>query len=139
MITAENFIGKPDDRTLYGPTLEQYLKRMRALPAGAVTDSGFRHANNLKLHAEDLDFVFMGNSTDVDEAHQAACLSARSATEGFMAVAKNLRGFGRSLYRGLEGATMWTLLNQCAYNLKKFLQLYHNELLSEETRVALRL
>jgi hypothetical protein len=34
---------------------------------------------------------------------------------------------------------MWTLLNQCAYNLKKFLQLYHNELLSEETRVALRL
>jgi IS5 family transposase len=139
MITAENFIGKPDDETLYGPTFEQYLKRMRALPNGAVTDSGFRSAKNLKLHAEDLDFVFMGNSSDVDEAHKAACLSARSATEGFIAVAKNLRGFGQSLYRGLDGATMWTLLNQCAYNLKKFLQLYHHELLSEETQMALRL
>jgi transposase, IS5 family len=139
MITAENFIGKPDDRVLYGPTFEQFLKRMRALPNGAVTDLGFRNAKNLKLHAEDLDFVFMGNSADVDEAHKAACLSARSATEGFMAVAKNLRGFGQSLYRGLEGATRWTLLNQCAYNLKKLLQLYHHELLSEETLMALRL
>jgi IS5 family transposase len=139
MITAENFIGKPDDRTLYGTTFDQFIKRMQALPGGAVTDGGFRDANNLKLHAEDLDFVFMGKSTDVEEAHQAACLSARSATEGFIAVAKNLRGFGQSLYRGLEGATRWTLLNQCAYNLKKFLQLYDNELLSEQTRIALRL
>jgi hypothetical protein len=139
MITAENFIGKPDDKTLYGATLEQYLKGMQALPKGTVTDSGFRSAKNLKRHAKDLDFVFMGKSTDVDEAHQAACISARSATEGFIAVAKNLRGFGQSVYRGLKGATMWTLLNQCAYNLKKFLQLYHNELLSEETRMALRL
>jgi IS5 family transposase len=139
MITAENFIGKPDDRTLYGPTFAQFLKRMSASPGGAVTDLGFRNAKNLKLHAEDLDFVFMGNSSDVDEAHKAACLSARSATEGFIAVAKNLRGFGQSLYRGLEGATIWTLLNQCAYNLKKWLQLYHHELLSEETLMALRL
>jgi IS5 family transposase len=139
MITAENFIGKPDDKTLYGATFEQYLKRMKALPKGTVTDLGFRSAKNLKRHAEELDFVFMGKSTDVDETHQAACLSARSATEGFIAVAKNLRGFGQSLYRGLEGATIWTLLNQCAYNLKKFLQLYHNEMVSEETRMALRL
>lgn len=139
MITAENFIGKPDDKTLYGPTFEQYIKRMQALPNGAVTDSGFRSAKNLKLRAEDLDFVFMGNSSDVDEAYQATCLSARSATEGFIAVAKNLRGFGQSLYRGIKGATIWTLLNQCAYNLKKFLQLYHNEELSEETLMALRL
>jgi hypothetical protein len=139
MITAENFIGKPDDPTLYGPTFEQCHKRMQVLPTGAVTDSGFRNAKNHKLHAEDLDFVFMDNSADVNEAHKAACLSARSATEGFIAVAKNLRGFGRSLYRDLEGATRWTLLNQCAYTLKKWLQLYHDELLSEETLLALRL
>jgi IS5 family transposase len=139
MITAENFIGKPDDRTLYRSTFNQFLKRMQAFPNGAVTDLGFRNANNLKLHAEDLDFVFMGNSTDVDEAHKAACLSARSATEGFIAVAKNLRGFGQSLYRSLEGATIWTRLSQCAYNLKKFLQLYQNDLVSEQTRLALRL
>jgi transposase, IS5 family len=139
MITAENFIGKPDDKTRYGATFDQYLKRMQASPKGSVTDSGFRSAKNLKYNAEDLDFVFMGKSTDVDEAYQTACLSARSATEGFIAVAKNLRGFGQSLYRGLKGATMWTILNQCAYNLKKFLQLYHQELLSEETRTALRL
>jgi hypothetical protein len=81
----------------------------------------------------------MGQSADVDEAHQAACRSARSATEGFIAVAKNLRGFGQSLYRSLEGATIWTRLSQCAYNLKKFLQLYQNDLVSEQTRLALRL
>jgi IS5 family transposase len=139
MITAENFIGKPDDRTLYGPTFEQFLKRMSASPQGAVTDLGYRNAKNLKLHDEDLDYIFMGNSSDVDEAHQEAARKARSATEGFIAVAKTWRGFGRSLYRGLEGATLWTLLNQCAYNLKKVLQLYRNEALSEATLMALQL
>src|SRR5919106_1131294 len=83
--------------------------------------------------------IFMGKSSDVDEAHQAACRSARSATEGFIAVAKNLRGFGQSLYRGLVGATIWSRLNQCAYNSKKFLQLYCNEALSEKTLMKLRL
>ena len=139
MITAENFIGKPDDRTLYGPTFEQFRKRMSALPNGAVTDLGYRNAKNLNLHHEDLDFVSMGNSSDVDEAHQQEARKARSATEGFIAVAKTWRGFRRSLYRGLQGATLWTLLNQCAYNLKKVLQLYHNEALSEATLMALRL
>jgi Transposase DDE domain len=81
----------------------------------------------------------MGKSSDVNEAHQAACRSARSDTEGFIAVAKNLRGFGQSLYRGLVGATLWSRLNQCAYNLKKFLQLYPNEALSEATLMKLRL
>ena len=81
----------------------------------------------------------MGKSSDVDEAHQAACRAARSATEGFMAVAKNLRGFGQSLYRGLVGVTLWSRLNQCAYNLRKFLQLYRSEALSEVTLMKLRL
>ena len=139
MITAENFIGKPDDKQLYAPTLERFRKRMAASPSGAVTDLGYRSSKNLKLSHEELDYVMMGDSSDVDEAHREAALKARSATEGFIAVAKNLRGFGQSLYRGLQGATMWTLLNQCAYNLKKFLQLHHQELLSEETRMALRL
>ena len=65
--------------------------------------------------------------------------SARSATEGFIAVAKNLRGFGKSIYRGVVGATIWSRLNQCAYNLKKVLQLYRNEDLSEATLMKLRL
>jgi hypothetical protein len=81
----------------------------------------------------------MGNSSDADEEHQETLIKARSATEGFIAVAKNLRGFRRSLYRNLLGAKIWTLLNQCAYNLKKFLQLYRDEALSEATLVALRL
>jgi transposase, IS5 family len=139
LITAENFIGKPDDRRLYGPTLELFRTRMSVYPGGAVTDLGYRNPKNLKLHHEDLDFVFMGNSADVDEAHKQEALKARSATEGFIAVAKTWRGFGRSLYRGLQGATLWTLLNQCAYNLKKVLQLYRNESLSEATLMALRL
>jgi IS5 family transposase len=139
MITTENFIGKPDDKTLYGPTLDLFRKRMAVYPDGAITDLGYRSAKNLKLSHEDLDYVFMGQSSDVDETQQEACISARSATEGFIAVAKNRRGFGRSLYRGLQGTQMWTLLNQCAYNLKKCLQLYRDEALSEQTLLALGL
>jgi transposase, IS5 family len=139
LITTENFIGQPNEKTLYGPTLERFRRRMGTYPGGAVTDLGFRSAQNRKSHHEDIDYVFMGKSSDVDEAHQVACRSARSATEGFIAVAKNLRGFGKSLYRGLLGATIWSRLNQCAYNLKKFIQLYRNEALSEQTLMKLRL
>ncbi len=139
MITAENFIGKPNDTSLYPTTLELFRKRMSVYPGGAVTDLGFRSAKNLKLTHEDIDYVFMGKSTDVEKTHQETFLKARSATEGFIAVAKNLRGFGQSLYRGLLGANLWTRLNQCAYNLKKFLQLYRNETLSEDTLIKLRL
>ena len=139
MITRENFIGKPDDKTLYPTTLQLFRKRMGTYPGGAVTDQGFRSAKNRKLDKDKMDYIFMGKSSDVDETHQETARSARSATEGFIAVAKNLRGFGKSLYRGLEGAEIWTLLNQCAYNLKKFLQLYRNEALSEETLMKLRL
>ena len=104
-----------------------------------MTDLGYRSAKNRKLHHDDIDSVFMGKSSDVDEAHQAACRSARSATEGFIALAKNLRGFGQSLYRGLVGATIWSRLNQCAYNLKKVLQLYRHEALAEATLMKLHL
>ena len=139
MITAENFIGQPNDKTLYPSTLERFCTRIEATPHGAITDLGFRSARNRKLHHADIDYIFMGKSSDVDAPHTKTCLAARSATEGFIAVAKNLRGFGQSLYRGLLGATLWTQLNQCAYNLKKFLQLYRNEALSEDTLMKLRL
>lgn len=139
MITTENFIGQPNEKTLYPNTLERFRQRMAAYPNVAVTDLGYRSAKNRKLHQQDIDHVFMGKSSDVDETHQEACRSARAATEGFIAVAKNLRGFGQSLYRGLVGATIWSRLNQCAYNLKKFLQLYCDEALSEETLMKLRL
>lgn len=139
MITTDNFIGQPNDTTLYGPTLERFRKRMQAYPGTAVTDLGFRSANNLKLNAQQIDHVFMGRSSDVEEPQQEACRQARSATEGFIAVAKHLRGFARSLYRGLQGAILWTRLNQCAYNLQKFLQLYRAEALEESTLIKLRL
>ena len=139
MITTENFIGQPNEKTLYGPTLERFRKRMQAYPGTAITDLGFRSAQNLKLKSDEIDHLFMGRSSDVDETHQEACHKARSATEGFIAVAKNLRGFGQSLYRGLDGATLWTRLCQCAYNLKKFLQLYRAEALEESTLMKLRL
>lgn len=38
MSTTENFIGTPDDTTLYGPTLELFCERMARYPGGAVTD-----------------------------------------------------------------------------------------------------
>ena len=139
MITTDNFIGQPNEKTLYGPTLQRFRERMHAYPGTAVTDLGFRSAHNLKLKSQQIDHVFMGRSSDVDEAQQEACRKARSATEGFIAVAKHLRGFARSLYRGLEGATRWTRLSQCAYNLKKFLQLYRAEALEESALMKLRL
>ena len=139
MITTDNFIGHPNEKTLYGPTLQRFQERMKAYPGTAVTDLGFRSVNNLKLMSHEIDHLFMGRSSDVDEAMQDTCLRARSATEGFIAVAKHLRGFGRSLYRGLKGTRIWTLLNQSAYNLKKFLQLYRNEHLEERTLVTLGL
>jgi hypothetical protein len=94
MITTENFIGQPNEKTLYAPTLERFRKRMGTYPGVAVTDAGYRSAKNRKLHHDDID-----------------------------AGAKNLRGFGQSLYRGLAGATIWSRLNQCAYNLIQVLQL----------------
>lgn len=139
LITAENFIGKPNDTTLYGPTLECFRQRMQAYPPIAVTDLGFRSAKNLTLQGQELDQVFMGRSSDVAEDHQEPCRKARSATEGFIAVAKHLRGLGQSLYRGLQGAAIWTRLGQCAYNLHKFLQLYRTEVLQESTLLQLRL
>ncbi len=139
MITAENFIGQPNDTTLYRPTLEQFRERMRVYPHIAVTDLGYRSAKNLKITKPALEHVFLGRSADVGETHQEICRKARAATEGFIAVAKHLRGFGRSLYRGLTGATIWTRLSQCAYNLHKFLQLYRKEELAEETLIKLGL
>ena len=81
----------------------------------------------------------MGRTEDVEKEEQEACLSARSATEGFIAVAKNLRGFGKSLYLGLRGDKIWASLNQAAYNLKKFLQLYREEAYEEYVLIALGL
>ena len=81
----------------------------------------------------------MGKSDDVIQEIQDFCRSARSATEGFIAVAKNLRGFGCSLYRGLQGDRIWTLLCQAAYNLKKFIQLYLNDDIEEHCLIKLGL
>ncbi|MGK5094844.1 transposase [Deltaproteobacteria bacterium TL4] len=137
MITCDIFEGKPADRTLYQATLDKYIKRMNGVPKTAVTDGGYRSKSNLNYRPEGLEPIFMGRSEDVLESQQEECRKARSATEGFIAIAKNLRGFRRSLYRGLEGDKIWARLCQVAYNLKKFLQLYLNEDYEEEVLVKL--
>ena len=139
MITTENLIGNPDDTTLYGDTLRLFQKRMGNDPDTVVTDLGFRSRNNRKNTPETISNVFLGRSDDVDEGQGDFCRKARSATEGFIAVAKNLRGFGRSLYHRLHGDKIWTLLCQTAYNLRKFLQLYIDEELEKNSLVALGL
>ena len=139
MTTTENLIGNPDDSTLYGDTLQLFQKRMSGDPNTLVTDLGFRSKSNLKNTPNSISNVFLGRSDDVDESHQDFCCKARSATEGFIAVAKNLRGFGRNLYRRLNGDRIWTLLCQTAYNLKKFLQLYRAGELENHSLVALGL
>ena len=139
LITAENFIGKPDDTTLYGGTLDQFCQRLHGDPDTVVTDLGARSQANFRRTPDTIDHVFLGRSEDVAEAHRDFCRRARSATEGFIAVAKHLRGFGRSLYRGLRGDRIWTRLCQAAYNLKKFVQLYRAEHLAESSLVKLGL
>ncbi len=138
LMTMENFIGKPDDTTLFPGTLAKYCQRMKAPPDTIVTDLGYRSAKNV-LAAKESQTVFLGRTQDVPEEQQAFCHSARSATEGFIAVAKHLRGFGRSLYRGIQGDRIWSLLCQTAYNLKKFFQRYEAELLDEDSLVKLGL
>ena len=137
LIYAEIYIGAPRDKTLYPSTLEEYIKRMKGTPSASVTDGAFRSVKNLKEHSGEIKSIFMGRSDDVEEEEQKACLSARSATEGFIAVAKNLRGFGKSLYLGLQGDKIWASINQAAYNLKKFLQLYREEAYEESVLIAL--
>jgi IS5 family transposase len=139
MITTENLIGNPSDKTLYGDTLRIFQKRMGHDPDTVVTDLGFRSRDNRKNTPETISNVFLGRSDDVDESQREFCCKARSATEGFIAVAKNLRGFGRSLYHLLNGDSIWTLLCQTAYNLRKFLQLYRDEKLENNSLAVLGL
>jgi IS5 family transposase len=139
MITTENLIGNPSDKTLYGATLGLFQKRMGHDPDTVITDLGFRSRDNRKNTPETISNVFLGRSDDVDESQRDFCCKARSATEGFIAVAKNLRGFGRSLYRRLHGDRIWTLLCQTAYNLRKFLQLYRDKELESNSLATLGL
>ncbi|MCP4339242.1 MAG: hypothetical protein GY799_10225 [Desulfobulbaceae bacterium] len=134
MVTLENFIGTPDDTTLFPGTLARYGQRMKAPPNTIVTDLGSRSAKNF-VAAKESQTVFLGRTQDVPDEHQAFCHTSRSATEGFIAVAKHLRGFGLSLYRGFCGDRIWSLLCQTAYNLKKFFQRYERELLDEDSLV----
>lgn len=139
MVTIENFIGKPNDKTLYPEALELFNKRMKTYPEIGVLDLGYRSQSNFMFSQGKVKNVFLGRSTDVDESKREACQKARSATEGFIAVVKNWRGFGRSLYRGFKGDKVWSLLCQTAHNLKKFLQLYRAEKLEEKSLVKLGL
>ena len=138
MITLETLIGHPNDKTLYPGTMDIYRRRMKGLPPFSVTDGGFRSQKNFTA-SEDIETVFLGKSDDVPEEKQPFCRSARSATEGFIAVAKSLRGFKKSRYRGIDGDRIWSLLCQTAYNLRKFLQLYQDEKLEEKTLIKLDL
>lgn len=138
MITVENFIGNPNDKTLYADTLTLYIKRMRGEPDTVVTDLGSRSLENFEKTPDKITDVFLGRSTDVTgDEKRDFCRSARSATEGFIAVAKNLRGFGKSLWHTLKGHRMWSLMCQTAYNLKKFLQLYYDEKIEEDKLLKL--
>lgn len=138
MVTMENFIGKPDDTTLWPTTARLFENKMKGVPEYAIGDQGYRSKINQKIPKTAV-HIFLGKSTDVDEQQQDYCRKARSATEGFIAVAKNLRGFGKSFYRRIEGDRIWSLLCQIAYNLKKFIQLYRDEEISEESLMKLGL
>lgn len=138
MISTENFIGKPNDKTLWPATSELFIKRMKGIPESAIGDQGYRSKVNLSI-PERIEHIFLGRSSDVAEEKRESCQKARSATEGFIAVAKNLRGFGRCLYHGLIGNRIWSLLCQTVCNLKKFIQLYFADEIEEGSLVKLGL
>lgn len=138
MVTVENLIGKPNDTTLWAMTTKQFEKKMKATPEYAIADQGYRSRANEQIPIG-ASHIFIGKSQDVAVEEQDYCRKARSATEGFIAVSKNLRGFGKSLYRRIEGDRIWSILCQIAYNLKKFLQLYKDEKLSEKSLMILGL
>jgi len=92
MITVENFIGNPNDKTLFPSTLAIFKERMREDPESVITDLGYRSRNNFKV-SEDIPNVFLGRSNDVCEEKKEFCCKARSATEGFIAVAKKYQRF----------------------------------------------
>ncbi len=138
MITVENFIGNPNDKTLFPGTLAVFKKRMKKKPETVVTDLGYRSQKN-KEAAKSISNVFLGRGSDVCEEKRDFCYKARSATEGFIAVAKNLRGFGRSLYKGFEGDRIWSFLCQSAYNLRKFILLLQEEKIDEKSLIKLGL
>ncbi|MBF0235233.1 MAG: hypothetical protein HQK65_19695 [Desulfamplus sp.] len=108
------------------------MEKMKTMLPCSVTDRGYRSQQNIKT-AKNLKHAFFGKMDDVDEAMREFCKVARSATEGFIAVAKNLRGMGKSLYRGIKDDQIWIALGQTAYNLKKFVQLYRDEQLGDDT------
>ena len=138
LITHENFIGKPNDTKLYPDTIDLYIERMRKTPETVVTDLGYRSKENIQTNTpEDVENLFMGRSSDVVEEKRDFCQKARAATEGFIAVAKNLRGFRRSMYHGLKGHRIWSLLCQTAWNLKKFFQLYSADEIEEDCLIKL--
>jgi len=41
LITTENFIGQPNEKTLYSDTRARFRKRMGTYPGTAVTDLGY--------------------------------------------------------------------------------------------------
>ena len=131
MITLETLIGHPNEASLYPSTLALYRQRMKGDPVCSVTDCGVRSRDNVKA-AEHIETAFFGKSSDVPEEKKVYCISARSATEGFIAIAKSLRGFKKSRYKGITGDQIWSLLCQTAYNLLKFLQLYRDDTLDEK-------
>jgi IS5 family transposase len=137
MITTENFIGNPGDKKIFADTYDIFTERTESHPVTVVTDGGCRSRSNIENLPPETENVFMGRSSDVCEEERDFCRSARSATEGFIAVAKHFRGFGRCLYRGLKGHRIWSLLCRTAYNLKKFLQLYFADEINEESIIAL--
>ncbi len=52
MITVENFIGNPNDKTLYPGTLTLYINRMKGNPDTVVTDLGSRSRKNFEKTPE---------------------------------------------------------------------------------------
>ena len=139
LITTEILIGQPCDSARYLPLLEEFKDRLGSYPKKVVTDLGYRSDENRRLTPDAVKKVFLGKSSDVSKKDLKSCRSARSATEGFIAAAKSQYGFGQSRYWGVIGHRIWSKLSQVGYNLRKMMQLYRADKLSEKVQFKLGL
>ncbi|NWH06980.1 hypothetical protein, partial [Desulfobacter latus] len=66
MVTVENFIGKPNDKTLWSDTVRLFEEKMKGSPEYGIGDQGYRSMVNQTI-PKDTSHIFLGKSSDVDE------------------------------------------------------------------------
>ena len=85
MVTTENFIGKPNDKTLWPETVRLFEQKMKGAPEYAIGDQGYRSRVNQKIPRTPN--IFLGKSSDVNEEEQVQRKALSQLQRNFAALA----------------------------------------------------